>query len=169
MRFSGNDCDGCRDSMRHYFLECNVLWPAMSRVFPPFELYVTPLALLGLSPVSEAQMFDVVLAFHTYHAMRKGCNMYGHPIDNVARSMRYYVPRSSRLVRAFYATLKRSGQPLPSMATLSAPVTGLNNNFCSSFSRSSGCGNGQERKRVSFVEAPEVQFDLGHAPHGPVM
>ena len=111
--FSCNDCDGARDSMRHYFPDCNVLWPAISRVFPLFQAYVTPLALLGLSPISEAQMYGVVLAFHTYHAMRRGCNMFGRPIDGVVRSMRYYIPRSSRLVRAFYATAKRSGHSPP--------------------------------------------------------
>ena len=119
--------------MRHYFPDCNVPWPAISRDFPQFEAYVTPLALLGLSPVSEAQMFGVVLAFHTYHAMRKGCNMYGHPIDNVARPMRYFIPRSSRMVKAFYAATKRPDYCPPSMATLSASHEGLNNKFCNSY------------------------------------
>ena len=35
--FSCNDCDGARDSMRHYFPDCNMLWPAISRVFPHFR------------------------------------------------------------------------------------------------------------------------------------
>ena len=66
---------------------------------------------------------------------------------SVARSMRYFIPRSNRLVKAYYAAIRRSGKG-PSMATLSAtratcvsypppaPQTGLQNNFCSSFSRS---------------------------------
>eukprot|EP00973_Karenia_brevis_P036684 5054613-Karenia_brevis.AAC.1 len=52
---------GGRDSMRHYFVDCHPLWRAISDGFPPFRASLCPLELLGVSPVSEAQIYGVAL------------------------------------------------------------------------------------------------------------
>ena len=61
--------------------------------------------------------------------------MHGRPIDGVVNSMKYFFPRSTRMIRSFYAATKRPDYcPPPTMATLSASHEGLNNKCSKSFS-----------------------------------